>query len=208
MKLLIIDDHEVVRKGLKGALEIERIFNEVEEAENIEEALKILRISKPEIAIVDICLGRKQNGFEIIEKSQAEHLGTKFLVLTSSSRRDDFVKAKELDVSGYVLKDSNIEDIAYALKCLLKGKRFYDATLQIQQEKSSHKEVKEILTQREYEVLRALGKGYTNQQIAEQLYITENTVKKHISSVLAKLQLSNRIEAALYATKIWRRYED
>ena len=131
MKLLIIDDHEVVRKGLKGALALEEEFSEVEEVANVADALKILRISKPEIAIVDICLGRKENGFQIIKKSQEEHLNTKFLVLTSSSRRDDFAKAKELKVSGYILKDSNIEDISYAIKSVLKGKCFYDSTFQM-----------------------------------------------------------------------------
>lgn len=208
MKILIVDDHEIIRKGLKEVLTLEDDFNEIEEADSVDEALKVLRISKPEVAIVDICLGHKENGLQIIEKSQAEHLTTKFLILTASSRRDDFNKAREMDVNGYILKDSNIDDISFALKSVLKGKYFYDSSFQSKQEKDVHKEIKGLLTQREYEVFQALGKGYTNQQIAETLHITENTVKKHISNILAKLDLAHRTEAALYAAKLWRRQED
>lgn len=208
MKLLIVDDHEIVRKGLVGALALEEEFSEIEEAGSIEEALKILRISKPDIAIIDICLSHRENGLRIIEKSQAEHLMTKFVIFTSSSRKDDYNDAKRLDVSGYILKDSDIEDISYALKSVLKGKCFFDSSIEVSPVRDIHKEVREALTDREYEVLRALGKGLTNQQIAQKLFITENTVKKHISSLLAKLQLAHRTEAALYATKLWRREDD
>lgn len=208
MKLLIVDDHEIVRKGLVGVLSLQDEFTEIEEARNTEEALKILRISKPDIAIIDICLPHKENGLQIIEKSRAEHLMTKFVIFTSSSRKDDYNRAKKLEVSGYILKDSDIEDIAYALRSVLKGKCFYDSSIEMSLKKDIHKEVREMLTDREYEVLRALGKGLTNQQIAQKLFITENTVKKHISSLLSKLQLAHRTEAALYAAKLWRREED
>lgn len=208
MKLLIVDDHEIVRKGLIGVLDLEEEFSKIEEASTIKEALKILRISKPDIAIIDICLAHKENGLDIIEKSKSEHLMTKFVVFTGSSRRDDFNRAKQLGVSGYILKNSDVEDIAYALRSVIKGKCFFDSSIQVTSGADIHKEVKELLTEREYEVLRALGKGLTNQQIAQQFFITENTVKKHISSLLAKLQLAHRTEAALYAAKLWRRESD
>ena len=208
MKLLIVDDHEVVRKGLVNLLALRDTFSEISEAGNIQEAMKTLRVLNPDMAIIDICLGRKENGLEIIERCQEEHLKTKFLVLTSSYRKDDFRRAKELEVNGYVLKDSNLEDIDYAIRSVMKGRYFYDSSLQKQDSKDIHQEVRELLTEREYEVLRALGKGLTNQQIAENLFITENTVKKHISSLLGKLQLAHRTEAAIYASKLWRRAED
>lgn len=208
MKLLIVDDHEIIRKGLIEVLKLNQKFSEIKEAGHIDEALKVLRVEQPELAIVDILLGRNENGLDILEKSRAEHLKTQFLILTASTRKNDFIRAKELDVSGYVLKDSSIEDIAYAIRSVMKGKNFYDSSLQIQEGEDLHKHVQSVLTEREYEVLRLLGKGLTNQQIAEALFITENTVKKHISSLLGKLQLAHRTEAALYAAKLWRRAED
>lgn len=208
MKLLIVDDHEVVRKGLIEGLKLGQDFSEIKEAENIGEALKVLRIEQPDIAIVDILLGQNENGLEILEKSKEEHLKTNFVILTSSTRRSDFLKAKEMDVHGYVLKSSSLEDIGYAIKSVMKERYFYDSSLQVQQNEDLQKHVQSILTEREYEVLRALAKGLTNQQIAEGLFITESTVKKHISSLLGKLQLSHRTEAALYAARLWRRKED
>ncbi|MBP3886958.1 MAG: response regulator transcription factor [Cellulosilyticum sp.] len=208
MKLLIVDDHEIVRKGLIDVLALDEEFDEILEASNIEEALKILRLSKPDIAIVDICLRNKENGFRIIEKSLLENMDTKFVVFTSSSRKNDYDHAKALNICGYILKDSYIEDINYALKDILKGKSFFDRSIQESTMRDVHKEVREALTDREYEVLKALGKGLTNQQIAQKFYITENTVKKHISSLLSKLELAHRTEAALYAAKMWRRADD
>ena len=208
MKLLIVDDYEVVRKGLIGALDLNKVFSEINETGDIDEALKILRLSKPDIAIVDVILGHKGNGLKLIEKSKLEYIKTKFVVFTASTRKDDFNRARALGVSAYILKESDIEDIDYAIKRVIKGKCFYDSSLQLSQTKDLQKEVKERLTDREYDVLKALGKGLTNQQIAQLLFITENTVKKHISSLLAKLQLAHRTEAALYAAKLWRRAED
>lgn len=208
MKLLIVDDHDIVRKGLTSALLCEASFEEISEAENIDEAMKVLRMSAPDVTIIDINLGHGQNGLLIVEQAKKEAIETKFIILTSSSRREDFVRAKALGVQGYILKDSSMEDIFYALKVVMKGKYFYDSQIEVVQPASKQEQVKRILTEREYEVLLKLGEGHTNAQMAEELFITENTVKKHISSILSKLELMHRTEAALFAAKLWRRKED
>lgn len=205
MKLLIVDDHEVVRKGILAILSAENYFKKIEEASNIEEAMKQLRIVKPDITLLDINLGNKENGLDIIGKARNEGITTKFSVLTASCRKGDFLRAKALRVEGYILKDSPVEDILYALRCISKGKKFYDSGVDDEVMKDS---VQERLTQREYGVLCELGKGLTNIQIAEKLFISENTVKKHISSLLSKLGLTHRTEAALFAAKQWRRKDD
>lgn len=208
MKLLIVDDHDIVRKGMMASLAVENDFEQIEEASNMSEAMKQLRIVRPDITLLDINLGNKENGLDIIEQAQKEGIETRFVVLTSSSRKGDFERSKELKVDGYILKDSNVEDILYALKCINRGKKFYDTGVEDQAGKSSHDKRLEELTEREMEVLVELGRGLTNTQIADKLYISENTVKKHISSLLSKLELTHRTEAALFAARQWRRKDD
>lgn len=208
MRILIVDDHDVVRKGIIAALSFEENFEEIYEASNISEGMKILRIHEPDIALVDISLGKQESGLNIIKMAKEECINTKFVILTSSSRQDDYEYARELGVSGYILKDSPIEDIEEALESVARGKEFFDSALQNYSVKGIYDQIKKQLTDREIEVLRALGTGLTNAQIAEKLFITENTVKKHISSILGKLELSHRTEAALYAASLWRREEE
>ncbi len=208
MRILIVDDHDVVRKGIIAALSFEENFEEIYEASNISEGMKILRIHEPDIALVDISLGKQESGLNIIKMAKEECINTKFVILTSSSRQDDYEYARELGVSGYILKDSPIEDIEEALESVARGKEFFDSALQNYSAKGIYDQIKKRLTDREIEVLRALGTGLTNAQIAEKLFITENTVKKHISSILGKLELSHRTEAALYAASLWRREEE
>lgn len=208
MKILIVDDHDVVRKGIIAALSFEENFEEIYEASNISEGMKMLRIHEPDIALIDISLGKQESGLNIIKMAKEEHIDTKFVILTSSSRQDDYEYAKELGVNGYILKDSPIEDIEEALKRVAEGKQFFDSALQNYSTKGIYDQIKKRLTDREVEVLRALGTGMTNAQIAEKLFITENTVKKHISSILSKLEFSHRTEAALYAASLWRREDE
>lgn len=204
MKLLVVDDHDIVRKGLIVMLKEEKEFNQIQEARNIQEAKKILTIDTPDIALIDVNLGG-QNGLDLIEEASTKNLSTKFVVFTSSSRRGDFIRAKALNVEGYILKDSNVEDIIYAIKAVGRGRKFYDTEVIQEAQPTERNKLLERLTDREKEIFIEIGKGLSNAQIAEKLYITENTVKKHISSLLSKLGVSRRTEVALYATKLWRR---
>lgn len=204
MKVLIVDDHDVVRKGIAAMLECDEDFSEIEEAGSLDEGMKKLTVYMPDIALIDVNLAGK-NGLDIIEQARKSQVETKFVVLTSSSRKGDFLRAKELDVDGYILKDSNVEDIIYAIKSIARGRKFYDTQIAERSSQDDREKVLSCLTEREREVFIEIGKGLTNTQIAEKLYISENTVKKHISSLLSKLGLAHRTEVALYATKLWRR---
>lgn len=204
MKLLIVDDHEIVRKGITALLEEEEEIAEIHEASNLEEALKIVTIHGPELTLIDVNLGG-ENGLDLVAMCKDRQMDTKFIVLTSSSRKGDFIRAKELDVAGYILKDSNVEDILYAIKAINRGRKFYDTQVAIEESTSERSKILDNLTEREQEIFIEIGRGLTNTQIAEKLYITENTVKKHISSLLSKLGVKRRTEVALYATKLWRR---
>ena len=117
-------------------------------------------------------------------------------MLTTSSKAEDFKRAKDMNVDGYLLKESFIEDILYAIKVVYRGKIF-TIHLFLNTNLDIRKSMIDELTEREMDVLRELGHGLCNSQIAK-LYISENTVKKHVSSILSKLELQHRTEAALY----------
>ena len=200
MIILIVDDHPLVRKGLLSILSLEENIEKIYEASNIEQALNTLKREKIDVAIVDLSLG-KEYGLDVVERARKELCLThiKFVILTSSIREEDFNKANKVNVDGYILKDAFTDDIIYALRVVLRGKRFIDPEILYYVSNHHNDQNMEKLTIREKDILLVLGEGLSNQQIAEKLYISENTVKKHISSILAKLGLEHRTQAALYA---------
>jgi len=197
VKVLIVDDHPMVRKGLATTLSFEEQVEEIKEASSIKEAMAILANFRPEVMVVDLMLG-KEDGLELVSKVRERETRPKCIVLTSSSRKDDFLRAQEKGVDGYILKEAFPEDIIYAFRVVARGKKFFDPELLEHKLNSYEGNNLDELTPREKEILQELGKGLSNSQIAKALYISENTVKKHISSILAKLGLRDRLEAALY----------
>lgn len=197
MKVLIVDDHPLVRKGLSSALSFEKDIEEIHEASTMDEAKVFLNLEKPEIAIIDLYLGR-EDGLKIVDWARNKKSHTKFLVFTSSSKKEDFYRCKQSGVDGYLLKQAFPEDLLYALHVIARGKKFFDIELVDRQ----YGPLKDGMTKREKDVLEELGKGCSNQQIAEKLFISEHTVKKHISSILGKLNLHHRTEVALYVNNI------
>lgn len=197
MKVLIVDDHPMVRKGIISTLSLEENIDSVLEASNVEEAEAILQKTELEITFIDLRLGR-QNGLDIVKWAKKRNIATKFIILTSSSDREDFSKALDACVDGYILKEAYIEDIIYAFNVVARGKKFFDQELLQESKWRSDGAVLGELTDRERDVLAELGKGLSNLQIARKLYISENTVKKHVSNILFKLGLNHRLEAALY----------
>lgn len=198
MKILVVDDHPMVRKGLVLTLSYEDSIESIYEASNVGEAVKFLGTAKPDIAIVDLRLG-DEDGLEVVLRAKEKGIKAKFIVLTSSIRREDFERAKALGVDGYVLKEAYTEDVLYAFHTVQRGKKFFDPDLmQYDQKKDSDDQLQE-LTRRERDVLMELSSGKSNVEIAETLFISEHTVKKHVSNILSKLQLTHRTQAALMA---------
>jgi DNA-binding NarL/FixJ family response regulator len=196
MKILIVDDHPLVRKGLTSVLSFEEDIGEIKEASNVEEAMAFLTKGYLDVAIIDLNLD-KEDGLEIVRCAKEKNLSTKFIILTSSIRKEDFFRARDAEVDGYILKHAFTEDIIYAFHVIARGKKFFDPEiLQYESEQLKNSNLRE-LTDREKDVLMELGKGLSNVKIAENLFISEHTVKKHISNILSKLDLSHRTEAAL-----------
>lgn len=200
MRILVVDDHPLVRRGIISALSFEQGIEEISEASNVEEAMSLLSGKKPEITVIDLALG-KEDGLEIVGRARKCDSKSKFVVLTSSSRREDFERAQDVGVDGYILKDAFTEDIVYAFKVISRGKKFFDPSIMQYKFGRGERSSLDELTERETDVFKELGKGLSNQEIAKNLYISEHTVKKHVSSILSKLGLSRRTEAALLANK-------
>lgn len=202
MKVVIFDDHPLIRKGLKSLFSLDGSMEVLGEATNSRDALTLLNKVKPDIAIVDLRLG-EESGLELIKEAIRKGIVCKFVVLTSSAEEEDFKLAKEIGVDGYLLKEALPEELLHALSMISKGRKYYDpGVLDLVMKSntpSQDDEHIEQLTPKEKEILIELGKGHSNKEISKSLYITEFTVKKHVSQVFAKLGLADRTQAALYA---------
>lgn len=203
MRVLVVDDHPLVRKGISSTLSFEDKVEEIKEAGNIEEAMAVIFNSAPEITIIDLNLG-KEDGLEIVNRTKNKNISTKFIVITSSSKRDDFLRAQEAGVDGYILKEAFAEDILYGFNVVARGKKFFDPEVMQCHMAKTKTDGFEELTSRERDVLGELGRGLSNIEIAQALFISEHTVKKHVSNILAKLNLNHRTEAALYMNNTLR----
>jgi DNA-binding NarL/FixJ family response regulator len=139
------------------------------------------------------------SGLDTIQTCKEKVTSCKYIVLTSSADRDDFCRAEELGANGYILKQAFPEEIASAVRLVYRGRKYFDPLMV---ENYMHHKINDpfgVLTSRERDVLDALGEGLRNREIARKLFITEFTVKKHVSQILAKLDLSDRTQAALLA---------
>lgn len=191
MRILIVDDHPIVRRGIKLVLLSESFIHDVYEAENTAETLNIIKNQHIDLAFIDLKL-EKENGLDLICGFKKINSNIKTILLTYFVSEADFLRGEEIGVDGYVLKDAFVEDIVYAVKTVMRGKKYYAPA--IMQYKVQNKVYPSIngLTLREKEVLIEVSKGLSNSEIAQNLFLSESTVKKHVSSILSKLNLNHR----------------
>ena len=199
--ILILDDHPLSRQGISSIMNSYNKDEDICEVGTVKEALRIMEKNPIDLAFVDINLG-SENGFSLIKWIKKQELDTKVFVITSSSRQCDFAYAQELEVDAYVLKDTFIDEITYGLKVIGRGGKFFSSSIMENLNKRSNDEKNlASLTERELDVLSLIGQGYTNVEIGNSLYISQGTVKKHVTNILSKLELSSRINAAIFANK-------
>ena len=198
---LILDDHPIARKGLESILHMYRPDDKVLQAGTVKEAIDNMQNNNIDMAFIDLNLN-EENGMDFLKWLKKERQEVKTIFITSSSREQDFLQAKDMGVDAYILKDAFIDEIMFGLKAVERGSKFYSAEL-VENIGSSTEEDKKLssLTARETEVLKLLHCGYSNLEISEKLFISNGTTKKHVSSILSKLGLKNRVEAVLYADK-------
>ncbi|KGE19220.1 response regulator [Paenibacillus wynnii] len=201
MKIVIVDDHPLVRRGLAAVISMQPNVQFAGEATNGTEALRVFQEIQPDLVLIDLKLA-DESGLDVIKMARANGITSKFILLTSSASREDFLKAEEVLVDGYVLKEALPEELLFAIQLVHKGRKYYDPGLMEDKMRMSVSSPTDELTPKEKEVLIELGQGACNREIASRLYISEFTVKKHVSQILAKLQVADRTQAALYANAV------
>lgn len=203
MKIVLANEQILIRKGLIFTLSLPDGLEVVGEAKNKQESLQLIQKEKPDLLIIDFMLGH-ESGLEIIAEAKLMNRACKFAILTDSQDLILFDHARAMGVDGFISLKAQPEELIYALHVIHRGRKYYDPDmidllLQPQREPLVDNRLIEQLTLKEKEVLGKLGMGFSNKQIAHNLFITEHTVKKHVSQILAKLSLGDRTQAALYA---------
>ena len=205
LKILIADDHSMIREGLKQLLELDGDIQVVGEAGNGEECLEVLKRVNPDVVLLDINMP-VMNGLKMLEiLRSSKYKNQKILILTIHNEVEYLMKAIDIGVEGYVLKDSDSSILKKAIYKVHAGEKYIDNSMvplmneRIAQEKEKAEEDK--LTRREIEVLKLLAEGLFNKEIAYKLSISEKTVKNHVSNIFKKIGVFDRTQAAVYAIK-------
>ena len=199
MKILLVDDHQMVRLGLKSYLELQEDISEVSEAVNGKEGVEQALASRPDVIIMDIVMP-EMNGIEATLAILKEWPEAKILILTSYLDNEKIYPVLDAGAHGYMLKTSSAEEILRAIKKVAKGEFAIETEVSKKVEyHRNHIELHEDLTARERDILGLLAKGYENQRIADELFISLKTVKTHVSNILSKLEVSDRTQAVVYA---------
>jgi len=204
IQVLIVDDHAIVRKGIRALLAEYKEIEVVGEASNGAEAVELVKRLRPDVILIDLVMP-VMDGIEAIKQIVTSQPKARILVLTGYASENYVIPSIEVGALGYLLKDSQPEDLITAIRQVYLGEPSIDPAIAwklirgISGEKPA--QTTKPLTERELEVLRLLAMGKSNPEIAEQLSLTEVTVRTHISRILAKLGLANRVQAALYALR-------
>jgi len=198
MRLVVIDDHPLVQRGINAIIALQEDMEVVATASSGTEGLEILRKMQPDIALVDLKFPGEY-GLDIIHEGRKVAPLCRFIVLTSYSEEGDVRRAMMEKVEGYILKEALPEELIMAIRLVSRGRTYIDPSIVQAFMVDKKNDPLDKLTAREKEVLAALAMGMSNREIASALYITEYTVKKHVSQILEKLQLADRTQAAIYA---------
>lgn len=206
-RILLVDDHEVVRLGLKSLLERHPQFDVVGEASSAREAMEIINEKHPDVVVMDIRLPGI-SGIEACEEITGRFPETKVIMLTSYAEDEMLFSAIRAGASGYILKQIGGEDLVRALEAVGRGEAMLDPTVTQRVFQEVRRAVKEEeasafahLSQQEKHVLLLVSEGKTNREIAKALFLGEGTVRNYVSSILSKLGVNNRAEAAAYAVQ-------
>jgi DNA-binding NarL/FixJ family response regulator len=204
VRILVVDDHTLFRRGLVGLLAEMEGFDVVGEAGNGLDALHMVEAQKPDIVLLDVNMP-EMNGVETLTAMRKQGMDSPVLMLTISQLEDDLIGAIRAGASGYLLKNAEPETLRHTIKQVVAGKSVLapEITEQVfRLVRSGQLGSASVLTEREVEVLQFLSRGLTTAQTGSEMFISENTVKTHIRHILAKLEVSNRAEAVAKAVQL------
>ena len=206
IEIIIADDHMMIREGLKQLLELDGTMKVIAEANDGEECLNLLNKKiHPDILLLDINMPKK-NGIEVLEYIKQNKIPVKVLILTVHNEVEYLLKAVDIGIDGYLLKDSSYDELKEAIDVIISGNTYIQPSLlpalnESMEDYALDKEKIEWLTKRELDVLRLISKGCSNKKISDELTISERTVKNHISNIFKKIDVSDRTQAAVFAIK-------
>ncbi|HHW06714.1 MAG TPA: response regulator transcription factor [Clostridia bacterium] len=211
-KLIIVDDHEVVRYGLRLFLESYDHLAVVGEAQTLAETISLMERVRPSIVILDVLL-KNECGIQCCKEIMQRYPDTRIIILTSFGNEEVILKAIKAGAKGFVLKDTGNEELIKAINAAIKGESLLDPLIthkllnHLRQISGQGTGAQVHLSQQERRVLALLSEGLSNREIANKILLSEKTVRNYVSKILNKLNLNNRAEAAVYAAKHGIRYE-
>ena len=206
VRVLLVDDHEVVRRGLRDLLDTEEDVEVAAEAGNVDEGLVRARAAEPDVAVVDMRLP-DGDGLDLCRQLGDLPAGPRCLVLTAFDDEQALVGAINAGVSGYLLKQVRGQELVNAVREVAAGRSLLDPVTtgrvldRMREAPTRAPDELDVLTEQERRVLELIGEGLTNRQIAEQLFLAEKTVKNYVTSVLAKLGMERRTQAAAWVAR-------
>ena len=205
IKVMIADDHVLMREGIKQLLEFDESIEVIAQAGDGVECLELLKKVHPDVLLLDINMPNK-NGIETLQEIHDKKMNLKVLMLTVHNELEYLIKAVDIGVDGYILKDSELCELKKAIQAVIDGESYIQPSLipllnakMIDRNKDNVKI--ESLTRRELDVLKLLAVGMYNKEIAEQLNISERTVKNHVSNIFKKICVTDRTQAAVFAIR-------
>jgi two-component system response regulator DegU len=208
ISVVIADNHRLIREGLSLILQHEESIRIIGEAVNVVQTINVVKELKPDVVLLDIRMP-ETDGIQVIPSIRNKSPKTKALMLTSTMDEEKIFKSLKVGAKGYLSMDSSASDLTKAIKAVYRGELWVERKLMskfFENEASNnsnganpHKKTHEGLTLREQEVLRHLADGLSNKEIAEDLFISEKTVKSHLNSIFKKLNVTRRLQAILYA---------
>lgn len=205
IRVFLLDDHELVRRGLADLLGLEDDIDVVGEAGSVKDALVRIPAARPDVAVLDVRLP-DGNGVEVCRDIRAQMPTVQCLMLTSYSDDEALFDAIMAGASGYVLKDIRGNDLVEAIRQISQGRSLLDPALTQRvlerlRQGEKHDELDDVLSEQERRILELIGDGLTNRQIGEQMHLAEKTVKNYVSSLLAKLGMERRTQAAAFVAR-------
>lgn len=206
IEIIIADDHMMIREGLKQLLELDGTMKVIAEANDGEECLNLLNKKiHLDILLLDINMPKK-NGIEVLEYIKQNKIPVKVLILTVHNEVEYLLKAVDIGIDGYLLKDSSYDELKEAIDVVISGNTYIQPSLlpalnESMEDYALDKEKIECLTKRELDVLRLISEGCSNKKISDELTISERTVKNHISHIFRKIDVEDRTQAAVFAIR-------